>query len=405
MIEIVSEGVPKEGGGERSETQWSCVKYDYIVFQEMTEIQRARYQAVLRRLELRDSSLLGNISSLLSLCRHPVLTLPLDLQTWRNDWAELRCAPFSRALPSRSVSAKPKPRKQPTTSTTKNGSRDNSSRDNSSRDSSFSSEGEEDDLDEDAPKADEIDQSSREAMREASAKFSALYKLLIRLIEQGHKVLIFSKSTQTLDLIEYSVLFDLEEQLGFCHRRIDGTIDSRDREEAVTAFNVGREGGAGDDLRVMLLTTKSGGMGLNLAAADRVIVFDSNYNPALDNQAIDRAFRLGQKSDVVVYRFIFGGGIEDGMLRIQSAKMDLSSVVLSYKKNARINGHLTQSEIGYLYKLTTVHDSALFKRLEKLQKAATAINVENNGCKILYECDFAGDADLARSTLAAEGIL
>jgi chromodomain-helicase-DNA-binding protein 7 len=129
---------------------------------------------------------------------------------------------------------------------------------------------------------------------ESSGKLVLLDKLLPRLFSQGHKVLIFSQMVRVLNLLE-----DFLRYKGYSFERLDGSTKSNDRKEAVERF-------CKPSMKrfVMLLSTKAGGLGLNLVAADTVIIFDSDWNPQNDLQAQARAHRIGQQNAVMVYRLL-----------------------------------------------------------------------------------------------------
>jgi superfamily II DNA or RNA helicase len=151
-----------------------------------------------------------------------------------------------------------------------------------------------------------------------SAKLEALLELLVQLIQEGRKVLVFSQFTTMLDRIETAI--DAHVQLAKVARtRLDG--DTVDRRGAVETFQQG-------DARIFLLSLKAGGVGLNLTAADTVIHYDPWWNPAVESQATDRAHRIGQQRAVFVYKLIAAGTIEERILELQSRKGELSNAVL-----------------------------------------------------------------------------
>ena len=129
---------------------------------------------------------------------------------------------------------------------------------------------------------------------ECSGKLVLLDKLLPRLFSQGHKVLIFSQMVRVLNLLEDFLKFR-----GYAFERLDGSSRSSDRKEAVERFCK-----PSANKFIMLLSTKAGGLGLNLTAADTVIIFDSDWNPQNDLQAQARAHRIGQTKAVMVYRLL-----------------------------------------------------------------------------------------------------
>lgn len=117
---------------------------------------------------------------------------------------------------------------------------------------------------------------------------------MVRLKEQGSRVLIFSQMTRVLDILE-----DYCTWRGFTFRRIDGQTKQSERDEYMMDFNK-----ENSPYFLFLLSTRAGGLGINLQTADTVILYDSDWNPQMDLQAQDRAHRIGQKKQVNVYRFI-----------------------------------------------------------------------------------------------------
>lgn len=131
----------------------------------------------------------------------------------------------------------------------------------------------------------------------ASGKFATLYRLLPKLQSAGHRMLIFSQFTTVLDLLE-----DLCGLLGMAFVRLDGRTKPGDRGEILAQFNAPQSPHS-----VFLLSTRAGGVGINLQTADTVILFDSDWNPQADLQAQSRAHRIGQKKDVWVFRLVSKG--------------------------------------------------------------------------------------------------
>ncbi|KAG1675299.1 hypothetical protein FOA52_015973 [Chlamydomonas sp. UWO 241] len=149
----------------------------------------------------------------------------------------------------------------------------------------------------------------------ASCKSAFIVALLAQLQETGHCTLVFSQSRVMLDIIEAGV-----RAMGMPLCRIDGTMGNpADRQAEVRRFQA-----PGADIPVFLLTSQVGGLGLTLTAADRVIIVDPNWNPSIDNQSVDRAYRIGQARDVVVYRLITCGTVEEKIYRKQVFKGGLS---------------------------------------------------------------------------------
>lgn len=148
-------------------------------------------------------------------------------------------------------------------------------------------------------------------------KMMILDQMLVQLKKKGHKVLIFSQMTQMLDIIA-----DYLDFRGFDHSRLDGSMKMEDRQEHIHSFNTDPE------RFVFLLSTRAGGLGLNLMTADTVIIYDSDWNPQCDLQAQDRAHRMGQKNPVIVYRFITANTIDQKIVERAAAKRRLEKMVI-----------------------------------------------------------------------------
>jgi ATP-dependent DNA helicase len=161
-----------------------------------------------------------------------------------------------------------------------------------------------------------------ETLVTASGKMLLLDRLLPRLFALGHKVLIFSQFKTTLDIIQ-SYASHLR---GWACCRIDGSISQSERSEQIKAFNTDEE------YKLFLLSTRAGGQGINLVAADTVILFDSDWNPQQDLQAMDRAHRIGQTRPVIVYRLATRGTVEETLLHKADGKRKLEKLVIQKGK-------------------------------------------------------------------------
>ncbi|GBG88593.1 hypothetical protein CBR_g48123 [Chara braunii] len=151
-----------------------------------------------------------------------------------------------------------------------------------------------------------------------AGKMVLLDKLLMKLKERDSRVLIFSQMTRLLDILEdYCML----RRYQYC--RIDGNTSGDDRESSIEEFN--REG---SEKFIFLLSTRAGGLGINLATADIVILYDSDWNPQVDLQAMDRAHRIGQKKEVQVFRFCTEYAIEEKVIERAYKKLALDALVI-----------------------------------------------------------------------------
>jgi len=157
-----------------------------------------------------------------------------------------------------------------------------------------------------------------ESLVTSSGKMLLLDRLLPALFERGHKVLIFSQFRTQLDLIDDYC----RELRGWDACRIDGEVAQDDRRAQIERFNTDK------DVKIFLLSTRAGGQGINLASADTVILFDSDWNPQQDLQAQDRAHRIGQTRPVIVYRLATKGTIEESLLMSAEAKRRLEKLVI-----------------------------------------------------------------------------
>jgi SNF2 family DNA or RNA helicase len=150
----------------------------------------------------------------------------------------------------------------------------------------------------------------------SSAKLQLFSETLDELLDNGHKALVFSQFVGHLRILEAHL-----KEKNISYQYLDGQTSLKDREKAMTQFQAGK----GD---VFLISLKAGGVGLNLTAADYVIHMDPWWNPAVEDQASDRAHRIGQKRPVTIYRLITEETIEDKILQLHAQKRDLADSLL-----------------------------------------------------------------------------
>ncbi|KAK3173325.1 hypothetical protein OEA41_006654 [Lepraria neglecta] len=151
-----------------------------------------------------------------------------------------------------------------------------------------------------------------------AGKMVMLDKILTRMKKQGSRVLIFSQMSRVLDILEDYCVF---REHKYC--RIDGSTAHEDRIAGIDEYNK-----PGSEKFIFLLTTRAGGLGINLTSADIVILFDSDWNPQADLQAMDRAHRIGQTKQVVVFRFVTEHAIEEKVLERAAQKLRLDQLVI-----------------------------------------------------------------------------
>eukprot|EP00794_Sanderia_malayensis_P020104 gene20104-22075_t len=158
----------------------------------------------------------------------------------------------------------------------------------------------------------------RHALITDSGKLKVLDGLLKKLKDEGHRVLIYSQMTKMIDILEIFMNFKK-----YRYMRLDGSSKISDRRDMVADFQ------SKSDIFVFLLSTRAGGLGINLTAADTVIFYDSDWNPTVDQQAMDRAHRLGQTKQVIVYRLVTRGSIEERILQRAKEKSEIQKIVIS----------------------------------------------------------------------------
>ncbi len=171
----------------------------------------------------------------------------------------------------------------------------------------------------------------------SSAKLQAFEELIEELIAGRHKALVFSQFVGHLHIIR-----DLLDQKGINYQYLDGSTSIPKRKKAVTAF----QGGEGD---VFLISLKAGGSGLNLTAADYVIHMDPWWNPAVEDQASDRAHRMGQTRPVTIYRLVAKDTIEDKIVNLHAHKRDLASSLL---EGGEVSGKMSVGDMMVLIRET-----------------------------------------------------
>ncbi|CAG2205158.1 ISWI [Mytilus edulis] len=153
---------------------------------------------------------------------------------------------------------------------------------------------------------------------DSCGKMSVLHKLLPKLQKEGHRVLLFCQMTRMMDILEDYMFWQGYE---FC--RLDGSTAHSERTEAINEFN------KKDSTKfIFLLSTRAGGLGINLATADIVIFYDSDWNPQSDLQAMDRAHRIGQTKQVQIFRFITENTVEERIIERAEMKLRLDRIVI-----------------------------------------------------------------------------
>lgn len=182
---------------------------------------------------------------------------------------------------------------------------------------------------------------TNDSLIRTAGKMVLLDKLLTRLKEGNHRVLIFSLMVKMLD-----ILGDYCNYKGYKFLVLDGSVRGEERQNKIDAFNA-----PNSEYFIFLLMTRAGGVGINLASADTVIIYDSDWNPQNDIQAIARCHRIGQEKDVKAYRFIIANSYERKMFDRASQKLGLDHVVL----NSRGDDKMSPEEMMKLLRLGAYH--------------------------------------------------
>ncbi|KAM9831962.1 DNA excision repair protein ERCC-6-like [Neosynchiropus ocellatus] len=187
-----------------------------------------------------------------------------------------------------------------------------------------------------------------------SGKLTFLFALLERLREEGHRTLVFAHYRKVLDILERIL-----GRRGFKVIRLDGTIlQIAERERRISLFQTD------ESYSVFLLTTQVGGVGITLTAANRVVIYDPSWNPATDAQAVDRAYRIGQKENVVIYRLITCGTVEEKIYRRQVFKDSLIRQNTGDKKNPF--RYFSKQELKELFTLENTKSSSTQLQLQAM---------------------------------------
>ncbi|TMS10837.1 Chromodomain-helicase-DNA-binding protein 4 [Larimichthys crocea] len=220
------------------------------------------------------------------------------------------------------------------------------------------------------------------ALTKSSGKLMLLQKMMRKLKEGGHRVLVFSQMTKMLDLLE-----DFLENEGYKYERIDGGVTGNLRQEAIDRFNA-----PGAPQFAFLLSTRAGGLGINLASADTVIIYDSDWNPHNDIQAFSRAHRIGQNRKVMIYRFVTKASVEERITQVAKKKMMLTHLVVRPGLGSK-TGSMSKQELDDILKFGT---EELFK-----DEIGEGDNKEDDSSVIHYD-DHAIDRLLDRNQDATD---
>ncbi|XP_031473171.1 uncharacterized protein LOC116245766 isoform X2 [Nymphaea colorata] len=199
----------------------------------------------------------------------------------------------------------------------------------------------------------------------ASGKLQLLEKLLPKLKARGNRVLLFSQMTRMLDILEDFLIF-----LGLTYFRIDGETNASARQQQIQEFN-----NPECEVFIFLISTRAGGLGIDLPSADRVIIYDPDFNPFIDLQAQSRAHRIGQSRPVVVYQLITKCSVEEKILEKSKRKLAIENLVMNPK---------TKLDVKELHSVL-LHGAR--KILSKKSMEATSFDYDDNAIETLFSMD------------------
>ena len=215
-----------------------------------------------------------------------------------------------------------------------------------------------------------------EHLVETSGKLVLLDKLLPKLKERGSRVLIFSQMTRMIDILEDYCMY---RHYQYC--RIDGNTSGDDRESQIDDYN-----SEGSEKFIFLLSTRAGGLGINLYTADVVVLYDSDWNPQMDLQAMDRAHRIGQKKEVQVFRFAVENSIEEKVIEKAYKKLRLDALVIqqgrlventkSVNKDDLLNMVRYGAEMVFSSEASKITDEDIDAIIKKGERATSELNAK-----------------------------
>ncbi|XWS29305.1 hypothetical protein CRYUN_Cryun24cG0017600 [Craigia yunnanensis] len=218
-------------------------------------------------------------------------------------------------------------------------------------------------------------------------KFHLLDRLLVRLFERKHKVLVFSQWTKILNIMDYYF-----SEKGFKVCRIDGNVKLEERRRQIQEFN-----DVNSEYRVFILSTRAGGLGINLTAADTCILYDSDWNPQMDLQAMDRCHRIGQTKPVHVYRLTTAQSVDCRILKRAYSKLKLEHVVIGkgqfHQERRPSNDHFEEEDLLALLRDEETAEDKMIQtnisdeELEKILDRSDLIVDSDDGKKAKADAD------------------
>eukprot|EP00124_Ichthyophonus_hoferi_P002211 Ihof_evm13s141 gene=Ihof_evmTU13s141 len=234
-------------------------------------------------------------------------------------------------------------------------------------------------------------------------KLVVLDKLLLKLKANGSRVLLFSQMTRMLDILEDYCLWR-----GHSHCRLDGSTSHEDRQRMIDQYNE-----PNSEKFIFLLSTRAGGLGINLATADVVIIYDSDWNPQCDLQAMDRAHRIGQKKQVRVFRLVTESSVEERIIERAETKLRLDALVIQQGQLTTEKKSLGKDEIfsmircgaDHIFKMTgsTMTDEDIDAILERSQQKTKELDTKLKSLGVDKLKEFSLDTGFSGSLYEFEG--
>ncbi|NXU54941.1 ERCC6 protein, partial [Turnix velox] len=232
---------------------------------------------------------------------------------------------------------------------------------------------------------DELEEADQFGYWKRSGKMIVIESLLKIWHKQGHRVLFFTQSRQMLQILEVFV-----RDRNYSYLRMDGTTTIASRQPLITRYNEDKS------IFIFLLTTRVGGIGVNLTGADRVIIYDPDWNPSTDTQARERAWRIGQKKQVTVYRLLTAGTIEEKIYHRQIFKQFLTNRVLKDPKQRRF---FKSNDLYELFTLSSPDVSQGTETSAIFAGTGSDVQVSKHRYKRKFNNDSSADDHLTESSL------
>jgi ATP-dependent DNA helicase len=212
----------------------------------------------------------------------------------------------------------------------------------------------------------------------SSGKLQVLHELLSKLLAANHRILIFSQFVLALDLIENVLLASKHYKNRYA--RLDGSVPAAERSQLIQEFEA-----SSSRLSLFLLSSRAGGLGINLSTADTVILFDNDWNPAVDVQAIGRALRMTQKNFVMIYRLICSGTVEEKIFQVANQKLKLEHQIIrqgNFNSLANMTKDHVENQNNNSAALAETNNQSLLQEILSMKLLDNNDNIAINASKL-----------------------